>query len=206
MSPIIATGSHFSNSAELLGLRGRIFPTPKVRLLFKDLSYSNLQRPIFDSLTYHTKTHLATSWKPHPKLPGFSVSEFKKLGLTSPAAVLFSNAKFDEWSEFYAENLFHPGNRGTRPHPSVTQAFRPFLSLLAPSPLSRPRRPHPLTRRGELATRTGLFPRDSPKSRPAGDSEAYDAGGGDEARDPALASRSNTTKLDSSHPIAGRSL
>lgn len=123
MSPITANSSPFSNSAELLGLRGGIFPTLEVRLLFKDLSYSNLQRPIFDSLTYHMKTHPITSWKTHPILLVFSVPEFKNLGRYSTTTLLFSNARSNHRSKPYTKKPFYPGNRGIRPHPQVAQTF-----------------------------------------------------------------------------------
>jgi hypothetical protein len=168
MSPITAHGSHFSNSAELLGLRDEIFPTAEIESLFKFNHQSHLQNSLTHIFIIPMKTVQMIYRKPPLILLSFSVSEFKKLSLTSSATVLFSNAKFDGRSKSYAAKLFNPGNRGTLAHPSVAQAFRPFLSLPTPSPVSRPRWPHPPTRRGELAARARLF-RGFPRSpaRPA---------------------------------------
>ena len=168
MSPITANGSRFSNSAELLGLRDEIFPTAEVGSLFKLNRQNQLQSLLIHFFIILTKTHLSTSWKPHPILLGFSVSEFKNLGLHSWMKLLFSNAGTHDRSNPYTKKQFYPGNRGTCPHPQAAQTLNAVRSLLTPSPVSHCRRPHPLTRRGELAARASLF-RGTPRSpaRPA---------------------------------------
>lgn len=65
MSPITASYSHFSNSAELLRLRDEIFPTAEVGSLFKFNQQSHLQSPLFHSLIIHTDDrHIVPAHRP----------------------------------------------------------------------------------------------------------------------------------------------
>jgi hypothetical protein len=150
MSPITASGSHFSNSAELLRLRDEIFPTAEVGSLFKLNRQNQLQSFLIHFFIILMKTHLSTSWKPHSSLLGFSISEFKNLGLYSSMKLLFSNAGSHNRSNPYTKKQFYPGNWGTCPHPQTAQTLNAVQNLLAPFPVSRPRRPYPLTRRADL--------------------------------------------------------
>lgn len=194
MSPINDGGSHFSNPAELVRLRGRNFPTPDLRSLFKLNRQSHLRSPLLQFFIIPTKTNIIRHWKISLLLLGFLILRLEKSSPGGLPELLYSYTRFERRAKSYHRNHTTPGIRGFRLNLLTDGHFTVRSSKFI--------RPHIPTRAGRIPTlnkatgrSTRLFKSTSPKSRPCLDAGANYESADDQAGDPALASRRGADTL-----------